>query len=229
MIVNVPKEENYHNELYYYSIFNPTELTGLKNAKVNRINSYNVLVADLYTQDTIKRMNVLPDDQQINASNNKIFVEASTSITINNANAKSHLNQVSLYHSFDLTLNRYTEAGVFNDIIGIGDSEDTNRINATYKERKKDIKEIFKERENVKKSYGRNGRVWLTDEEYQGLVDDYGKDTAHKFIERMDLWIRVKKAVIEDCESELRLWLERENVPKLDPDIEKYKCLINRF
>ena len=45
----------------------------------------------------------------------------------------------------------------------------------------------------------------------------------------MDLWIRVKKAVIEDCESELRLWLERENVPKLDPDIEKYKCLINRF
>ena len=45
----------------------------------------------------------------------------------------------------------------------------------------------------------------------------------------MDLWIRVKKAVIEDCEGELRLWLERENVPKLDPDIEKYKCLINRF
>ena len=105
----------------------------------------------------------------------------------------------------------------------------TENGNYTYKERKKDIKEIFKERENEKKSYGRNGRVWLTDEEYQGLVDDYGKDTAHKFIERMDLWIRVKKAVIEDCESELRLWLERENVPKLDPDIEKYKCLINRF
>lgn len=128
----VPKEANYNNELYYYSITGPTELMGLKNAKVNHNNSYNVLVADLYTQDTINRMTVLPEDQQVNASNKKIFVTASTSITINNVNARSHLSSVSLYHSFDLTLNRYTEAGVFNDIIGLGDSEDTNRIKATY-------------------------------------------------------------------------------------------------
>ena len=128
----VPKEANYNNELYYYSITGPTELMGLKNAKVNHNNSYNVLVADLYTQDTINRMTVLPEDQQVNASNKKIFVTASASITINNVNARSHLSGVSLYHSFDLTLNRYTEAGVFNDIIGLGDSEDTNRIKATY-------------------------------------------------------------------------------------------------
>lgn len=129
----VPKEADYNNELYYYSITGPTELIGLKNAKVNHNNSYNVLVADLYTQDTINRMTVLPEDQQVNASNKKIFVTASTSITINNVNARSHLSGVSLYHSFDLTLNRYTEAGgVFNDIIGLGDSEDTTRIKATY-------------------------------------------------------------------------------------------------
>ncbi len=124
----VPKS----SALYFYEIKAPSELTGTKTAKVNEKNVYTVIAADLYTQDTTSRLSVSPEDQQINASNKTIYVNASTSITINNTYARTYLNGVDLYHSFDLTLNRHTETAVLNDIIGLGDSNDTSRITATY-------------------------------------------------------------------------------------------------
>ncbi|MDD6489248.1 MAG: hypothetical protein PUG48_05475, partial [Clostridia bacterium] len=124
----VPKEESYNNELYYYSIFAPDELTGIKSAKVNQNNTYSVLVADLYTQNTTNRMTVSPDDQQISASNKTITVKASTSISINNSWATLHLGGTTLYHSFNLSLNRYTESGVTSEIIGLK----PDSITATY-------------------------------------------------------------------------------------------------
>ena len=114
----VPKSEDYGNELYFYSIVGPSELSGVKAAKVNKINSFNVLVADLYTQETSSLV-VSPDDQQISASNKLLAVKASTSITINNAYARAHLSGTELFHSFNLSLDRYTEAGVSSDIEGL--------------------------------------------------------------------------------------------------------------
>lgn len=124
----VPKS----SALYFYEIKAPSELTGTKTAKVNEKNVYTVIAADLYTQDTTSRLSVSPEDQQINASNKTIYVNASTSITINNTYARTYLNGVDLYHSFDLTLNRHAETDVLNDIIGLGDSNDTSKITATY-------------------------------------------------------------------------------------------------
>ena len=119
-------------DLYFYQIKAPSELSGEKTAKVNEKNIYTVIAADLYTQETTNRLAVAPDDQQINASNKTIYVNASTSITINNAYARTYLNGVDLYHSFDLRLNRHSETEVLNDIIGLGNSDDTSKITATY-------------------------------------------------------------------------------------------------
>lgn len=123
------------DDLYFYEIKAPAELTAYskysgssKNIKVNEKNFYTVIAADLYTQTT-SRLSVLPDDQQITATNKKIYVRASTSITINNTAARLYLENTKLYHSFDLSLNRYSETGgVTNDIIGL----DKEHIIATY-------------------------------------------------------------------------------------------------
>lgn len=120
--------DNNSNALYFYDIKAPTELTGAKTLKVNEKNTYQVIAADLYTQDTTSRMSVLPEDQQITTSNRRLFVDASTSIRINNPNATAYLSGVPLYHSFVLSLNRYSDSGVANDIIGLDD----NRITAKY-------------------------------------------------------------------------------------------------
>lgn len=120
--------DNNSNALYFYDIKAPTELTGAKTMKVNEKNTYQVIAADLYTQDTTSRMSVLPEDQQITTSNRRLFVDASTSIRINNPNATAYLSGVPLYHSFVLSLNRYSDSGVANDIIGLDD----NRITAKY-------------------------------------------------------------------------------------------------
>ena len=120
--------DNNSNALYFYDIKAPTELTGAKTLKVNEKNTYQVIAADLYTQDTKSRMSVLPEDQQITTSNRKLFVDASTSIRINNPNATAYLMEFPLYHSFVLSLNRYSDSGVANNIIGLDD----NRITAKY-------------------------------------------------------------------------------------------------
>ena len=110
------------------------------------------------------------------------------------------------------------------------------------------LKENFKEREKFisqqknsvcnskqekvkqvsKKAYGQNHNVTLTEDEYSQLVSDYGEDVTLKFINRMDLWIKAKGRAPNDCFSELLVWLERDGKAP-DPDVEKYKCLVNQF
>ena len=110
------------------------------------------------------------------------------------------------------------------------------------------LKENFKEREKIisqqqnsvcvnkrekinhvnKTIFGQNHNVTLTEDEYSQLVSDYGEDVTMKFINRMDLWIKAKGKTPADCYSELLIWLEREGIAP-DPDIEKYKCLVNQF
>lgn len=119
-----------------------------------------------------------------------------------------------------------------SDNMDVISSDNVNAINSdnyTYKERKKDIKESIKESETDKRTYGRYGMVKLTNEQYNAIVTDYGRDSVMKYISRMDVWMKSKNVSFEDCECELRLWMERDNVPKKDPDIAKYEVVINRF
>ena len=115
--------------------------------------------------------------------------------------------------------------------------------NSTPYLNKKNIKENFKESKNQENVYcknqekinhvnkitlGQNHNVTLTEDEYSQLVSDYGEDVTLKFINRMDLWIKAKGRAPNDCFSELLVWLERDGKAP-DPDVEKYKCLVNQF
>ena len=99
--------------------------------------------------------------------------------------------------------------------------------NPTYKENNKEIiKESFKYN---KTAYGRNEKVLLKTKEYNKLINDYGKETVERYIERMDNYLASKSREYKDCYAELLVWLDRDGVKKLDPNIEKYKCVINKF
>ena len=68
----------------------------------------------------------------------------------------------------------------------------------------------------------------MTEAEHSQLINEYGEDNVRRFITRMDNWIKAKGRAPNDCCSELRVWLDRED-KALDPEIEKYKVTINRF
>ncbi|MCR5458016.1 MAG: hypothetical protein K6F14_08060 [Clostridiales bacterium] len=115
-------------DLYFYEIKAPSSLEGGKNVKVNEGNVFTVIAADLYKQTT-NDFRVLPDNQEISAANKTITMTTSVSIEISNADAKAYLSDVSLYHSFDFSLNRHYEDGsVLNDIYGLTEG----RVTATY-------------------------------------------------------------------------------------------------
>lgn len=116
------------NDLFFYEIIAPDELQGVKTVNVIEGNVFTVIAANLYTQTT-PQLNVLPDDQQINASNKTVYVRPSVSIEISNPDAKAYLGAgVELYHSFNLSLDRHYENWVTNEIIGLNE----NSIIATY-------------------------------------------------------------------------------------------------
>ena len=106
----------------------------------------------------------------------------------------------------------------------------TKNGNPTYKENNKEIiKESFKYN---KTAYGRNGKVLLKAEEYDKLINDYGKETAERYIDRMDNYLTSKGREYNDCYAELLVWIDRDGVQKRDPkafDVKKYEFVINKF
>ena len=114
-------------------------------------------------------------------------------------------------------------------VVQNGNSSVVQNGNSTYKDNKDNYKDIFKDR---KKSFGRNGNVLLKNDEYDKLINDYGKETAERYIERMDNYISSREAKYNDCYAELLIWLDRDNVKKLEQgnfDASKYEFLINNF
>jgi phage replication O-like protein O len=91
-----------------------------------------------------------------------------------------------------------------------------------YKENKENIKERVKE----KTPYGNFKNVLLTDEEYDQLVYDYGRDNAERYIERVDSWVQSTGKERADYYATIRLWLEKDDVEKYD---HKYDFVINNF
>lgn len=124
--IYVPGSENAKKDLYYYTINAPDELDGEKIVRVNN-SDFNVLVSDLYTQETKKLQTT--DQEQITSMNRTISVEAETSITLNNPYTSTYLEKKNLFHSFVISLNRYTESGVTNEIYGL----DTSNVSAKYR------------------------------------------------------------------------------------------------
>ncbi len=122
----VPGSDDAKNSLYFYTIKAPDELEGSRTAKVDG-KTMNILVSDLYTQETTKLQTT--EVEQITSANRTIQVRAQTAIKLNNEGAASHLSTQKLYHSFLLTLNRYTEGGVTNEIFGLS----KENIKSTYK------------------------------------------------------------------------------------------------
>ena len=120
-------------------------------------------------------------------------------------------------------------ATVAPTVVQNGNSSVVQNGNSTYKDNKDNFKDSFKDR---KKSFGRNGNVLLKNEEYDKLINDYGKETAERYIERMDNYISSREAKYNDCYAELLIWLDRDNVKKLEQgnfDASKYEFLINNF
>ena len=116
-----------------------------------------------------------------------------------------------------------------SSVVQNGNSSVVQNGNSTYKDNKDNYKDIFKDR---KKSFGRNGNVLLKNDEYDKLINDYGKETAERYIERMDNYISSREAKYNDCYAELLIWLDRDNVKKLEQgnfDVNKYGQFINVF
>ena len=120
-------------------------------------------------------------------------------------------------------------ATVASTVVQNGNSSVVQNGNSTYKDNKDNIKDNFKDR---KKIFGRNGNVLLKNDEYNKLINNYGKETAERYIERMDNYISSRQAKYNDCYAELLIWLDRDNVKKLsqdDFDADKYSFAINNF
>ena len=120
-------------------------------------------------------------------------------------------------------------ATVTSTVVQNGNSSVVQNGNSTYKDNKDNIKDNFKDR---KKPFGRNGNVLLKNDEYNKLINNYGKETAERYIERMDNYISSREAKYNDCYAELLIWLDRDNVKKLsqdDFDADKYSFAINNF
>lgn len=61
------------------------------------------------------------------------------------------------------------------------------------------------------------------------LIADYGQETVDRYISKVRSWYAEKGRTIHDLYGKVRDWLEKDGVRKIDPDIEKYKSLMNRF
>ncbi len=123
--IRVPKPTGYTNQLYYFSVA-PSETisgttSGSKTAKIvkGHYKNFNMLIADLYEQDTTVKYEVGPGTQLIDGTNNTLTVEAVTSIRITNPVAKQYLTESGskLYHAFKIALNKYESGGKMTSTI----------------------------------------------------------------------------------------------------------------
>lgn len=144
--VSSKAESTNKNKLYHYSVQLPsTKLSSsnivsdpenpvpkVRSASLQKKNDCNILIADLFEQEVDERLNVTNDMQQITASNKKLTVEVSTKITTKDGAGRMFLGTMAsdLYHSFNISLVRYSEGGgVDTDIIGL---DNPTAITARY-------------------------------------------------------------------------------------------------
>ena len=128
----VPVPSEYKYELFYFTVVPEDTLPGRRTAKLDQANTVNMLIAELYAQDTSVWYEVSPNEQEINESNHEITVTAATTIRLTNANANPYLSDANLYHAFHLVLNRYENGGsVSSEIYDLPSSGITAKYGVT--------------------------------------------------------------------------------------------------
>lgn len=80
-------------------------------------------------------------------------------------------------------------------------------------------KDILSKQENLPKSqkhkYGEYQRIFLTDEQHEKLVSEYGDKNISEYISKMDEWIQTKgKSPYKDYNLAIRQWLKRDGINK---------------
>lgn len=70
------------------------------------------------------------------------------------------------------------------------------------------------------KGYGKNQNVLLTDEEYNELIQSYGKDLVDDTIDRVDGWIQThgNKHGYSSHKETIKKWIERSRKAKPERD-----------
>lgn len=70
---------------------------------------------------------------------------------------------------------------------------------------------VFENR-SKRKRYGEYDHVVLTEEQYGKLVDDYGKETAGKYIQKVDEYCQMHGKSYKDYNLTIRNWMNRDGV-----------------
>lgn len=120
-----------------------------------------------------------------------------------------------------ITINNYNQYQASDrQLTGNQQASDNNerKINKD-KESKKD-KELCTSPEPEKQKFGEYGHVRLTDEEYQRLCEDYGRETADSYIAKCDEYCEMKPKTYGNYNLTIRQWLNRDNVRKRSKDYE---------
>lgn len=99
--------------------------------------------------------------------------------------------------------------------------------NADIPEENADISSTEKRRKE--KNRTEEKREAETSSPMTALEADYGKDIVDRYAERVREWYSRNGRPVKDLAGTVRRWLENDGVKKADPNIEKYKCVINRF
>ena len=100
----------------FYSITGPDKfdapVIGAKSAEVKLKRNYYVIVGDLFEQVT-EKMEVFPENEEINASRHEIKAYATTKIYLKNYQIGAHLTRTSqnIYHSLNINLDHYDKDG----------------------------------------------------------------------------------------------------------------------
>lgn len=82
-------------------------------------------------------------------------------------------------------------------------------------------KDKVKDKDKDKEIYGALKNVKLTKKEYEFLIKDYGENIVKKYIEHLSTYIPNKpKPPYKDHNAVIRNWFNRDNIQKLNPNLE---------
>lgn len=72
-------------------------------------------------------------------------------------------------------------------------------------------------------------KAWLSQENYDSLVYDYGKNIVDEYLDKIEKWTAKKNISIGECEGVMRKWITQDGIKPIDHSIDKYNSVINQF
>ena len=105
---------------------------------------------------------------------------------------------------------------------------DKDKEKEKEKEKEKD-NDNDNEREKENDMHSASQLPPLEQEAYKNLVNDYGEKAVENYVGRVKTWYAEKNREPVNLYATVRKWLEQDNVPIDDHEIDKYNIVINRF